>query len=289
MSNRALSLPVEPAPIDASPDVASERVVQLHRLREEVARRHAQWREADAGARCPTGVAEVDRLLSGGFPKGQVSVLGGPLGAGASSLVARAMARVTAEGGCCAWVVGPEGLNAAALRELGVELPRLLVVRAPPAEASWAATQLARSGGLALVAVDVPARGWSAGELHRLGDATRAGRVALVLVSRGGAAVAGSVKARLEASGRQSPAGGGAERRVRLWVERSRAGGEASTELVGGSGRRPSWRPWRPDLEAVGRMGARRAWPAGDLPSFVLGRRLHGRSQRRSRGAGGRP
>jgi hypothetical protein len=265
MSIRALS--------HSEADSPEARAEQLRSLREEIARRHAQWRETDARARCPTGVAEVDRLLSGGFPKGQVSVLRGAVGAGVSSLVARAVARATSEGERCAWVVGTEGLNAAALTELGVDLSRLWVVRSPAEEASWVATLLARSGGLALVAVDVPPRGWSTAEMHRLGDATRAGLAALVLVSRGHA-LGGAVRARLEASGRRS-ASGEAERQVRFWVERTRAGGESCAGLVGSAGRRPSWLPWRP-LEG------------GALPSFVSGRRLHGRSRSRSREGGGR-
>ncbi|MEP6834461.1 MAG: ATPase domain-containing protein, partial [Gemmatimonas sp.] len=57
-----------------------------------------------AGPAWPTGVAELDAALGGGVPRGRVTEVVGPLGAGKTSLVRQLVARVLAEGGWVAWV-----------------------------------------------------------------------------------------------------------------------------------------------------------------------------------------
>lgn len=273
-----------------------ERTLRVERLRAEITRRQADWKREEREARCPTGLVEMDRLLGGGFPKGLVTALGGPCGAGASTAVARAMAQATAAGECCAWVDGTGSLSAPALAALGVDLSRLLLVKAPAQEAAWAAQLIARSGAFSLVAADVTAEGWSVGALHRLGDAVRAGQCALVLVSRD-APVAAALKARLEAAVSRpsflTPVGPSAEgrgttpaprRQVRMWVERSRRGGEVAAPVRLDGERHAPPDSWGPDGAALGLLARRQPGPAaGELPLLALARRLHTRPRSRWR------
>ncbi len=276
--------------LDALP---ADRRRQLDRLRQELAPKQADWRCEQQRSRCPTGLEEVDALLGGGFPKGEVTALAGALGAGASTLVARALARATAAGDVCAWVDGEQSLSAPALAELGVDLSRVLWVRPAPAEAVWAAQLVARSGAFALIALDGADTAAETGAAYRLTDAVRAGGTALVLLSRDRPATA-SVKLRLEASverGRPSieegtpghAPPGPPRRQVRLWLERSPRGGEGSAR-VRLDFPRPPRDGFRPDPEAMRRLSERQpGLQAGALPLLQLARRLHTRPGGRGR------
>src|SRR5262252_75565 len=88
-----------------------------------------------AEPRTPTGLAPLDALLEGGFPRGQL----------------------TARGGWAALIDGTDGLDPASAETLGVSLDRLLWVRCGGRlPAAWrAADVLVHSGGFELVAVDL--------------------------------------------------------------------------------------------------------------------------------------
>lgn len=266
-----------------------DRSLQLQRLRGELSRRQVAWRAEARRSACSTGLEPADRLLGGGFPKGQVSALSGALGAGASSFLAGAMALATASGECCAWVVGAEGVAAPALAERQVDLSRLLVVRADGGDAAWAAMLLARSGAFSLVGVDWPTGGLPSGAIHRLVDAARAGGTAVVLICRGPAASA-FLQVRIEVGLDRWPARERMERpvrRMRLWVERSRQGGEASCELLVPLPR-PTPGGWQVEPAARRYEQACRVHKHG-LPWFRLSRRIHATKGRRRFGATGVP
>lgn len=208
--------------------MAAEAVRQetLRALRLELVRRQAEWRRRDEAARCPTGVAEADGLLGGGFAKGEVTLLGARPGAGATTLLGRAAARVTQGGGLCAWVDPGGTLSARALERLGVVLDRLLWIRAPEEDAPWAAQVLARCGAFALVVLDLGDRRVATAAGHRLADAARAGSGAVVLVGESDAPA--GTKMLLDAQVRTLPR---IERQVRLRLERTRRGGADETPL----------------------------------------------------------
>lgn len=124
----------------------------------------AIWRarEQDGSARwpvLPTGYAALDRCLpGGGWPsQGLIEILSDRTGIGELSLWLPALAQLCGEGregGWLAWVSPPHPPYAPALAAAGVDVNRVLVVRAPPAE--WAMEQALRSGACSAVL------GWAA-------------------------------------------------------------------------------------------------------------------------------
>src|SRR5919198_2271288 len=73
-----------------------------------------------------TGVASLDALLAGGFPRGRVAEVIGPRGSGRTSLALGVLARATAAGGLVALVDATDGLDPAAAAARGVDLAQLL-------------------------------------------------------------------------------------------------------------------------------------------------------------------
>jgi DNA repair protein RadA/Sms len=84
----------------------------------------------DAGEPVPTGDAELDRVLGGGFVRGSVSVLGGEPGVGKSTLLLQAVADQAERGATCLYVTAEESARQVALRaeRLGVKAPSLWLV-----------------------------------------------------------------------------------------------------------------------------------------------------------------
>ncbi|MEO7359648.1 MAG: hypothetical protein ABI120_04920 [Gemmatimonadaceae bacterium] len=105
-----------------------------------------------AGPAWPTGVAELDAALGGGVPRGRVTEVVGPLGAGKTSLVRHLVARVLADGGWVAWVDATRTLAPQDLAGLG---ERLIMVRPHDhTRGAWCADLLLRGGVFALVVLD---------------------------------------------------------------------------------------------------------------------------------------
>lgn len=77
----------------------------------------------------PTGVAEVDALLDGGFPIGAITELTGPECSGRTSLALSFLARATRTAHVAAWVDVSNTLDPESAAAAGVELDHLLWVR----------------------------------------------------------------------------------------------------------------------------------------------------------------
>jgi recombination protein RecA len=136
------SPPGAPAGVDAAP-LAAFRVSPAVR--------------SPSGPRIATGLAALDALLDGGFPRGQVAELVGPRTSGRTRVLLGTLASVTGRGAWAALVDGTDGLDPAAAAALGVPLGRLLWIRCGGrVAAAWrAADVLVQSGGFELVAVDL--------------------------------------------------------------------------------------------------------------------------------------
>src|SRR5262249_37563267 len=124
----------------------------------------------------PTGVAVVDDLLGGGLPRGQVSEVHGPPSAGRTGLALSLAARVTRDGALAGWIDPRDRSDPATAAGAGVDLARLLWLRARASQpralpASVAATgTLAGSGLFDLVVLDLA--GIPGLEIQRLPGAT---------------------------------------------------------------------------------------------------------------------
>lgn len=133
---------------------------------------------ADAGA-CPTGLAELDLILGGGFPRGTIGTLEGAPSSGRTAILAGMLAESTRRGMAAladdGWFYPPD------FERAGVALDRLLIVSAvTPLASARAADILLRSRAFGLVvlpAVSLRAAIWS-----RLGAlAHKAGAVLLAI------------------------------------------------------------------------------------------------------------
>lgn len=153
----------------SDPDPAARRAA-FAGLRAALGVRH---REASAAAfvpaaagLIPTGLAEIDAALGGGFPRGIIATLEGPPGSGRAALLGRLLATATAGGIGAAIETSAGGrLYPPALAAAGVRLERLLLVAAEtPAAIGRAADILLRSGAFGIVALPhaaLSAAGWT--------------------------------------------------------------------------------------------------------------------------------
>lgn len=110
--------------------------------------------------RLATGLDAVDRLLGGGFPRGCLSEITGPLSSGRTSLAMALAAAATRAGEVVAWVDPADALDPASLEAAGGVEDRLLWVRPPGArDALRCAERLLLARGFALVVLDLASGG----------------------------------------------------------------------------------------------------------------------------------
>ncbi len=114
------------------------------------------------GRPLPTGVATIDAMLFGGFPRGQLSEVHGPASSGRTGLVLALLARSTGGGALAAFVDPDDRLDPSSAAAAGVDLARLLWLRGQGipgqkglAEAVAAVGTLAGSGLFETVVLDL--------------------------------------------------------------------------------------------------------------------------------------
>jgi recombination protein RecA len=102
----------------------------------------------------PTGTPELDAILGGGIPRGNITEITGALTTGRTSLALSILARATGQGAVCAWVDVQDAFDPETASAYGVQLERLLWLRAggqsvemqrPPASSSGSHIEKARS------------------------------------------------------------------------------------------------------------------------------------------------
>lgn len=150
-------------------------------------------RPAESGVRFPTGIEDFDRLLGGGFPRGRLSEVAGPPSSGRTSLVLALLAGITRAGEVGALVDGADAFDPESAEATGVQLERLLWVRAPGLRQALRSTErLLVAGGFALIALDLTDPGLQVAPATwpRLARASAAAHAALVVIS--GQRVAGT-------------------------------------------------------------------------------------------------
>jgi hypothetical protein len=107
----------------------------------------------------PTGFAPLDRTAGGGWPRGELSEIAGPRSSGRATLVAGALASVTAAGGLAALIDPLDQFDPPSAVAAGVGLDRLLWVRGegePYLERGLKALNLVlQAGGFDLVVLDM--------------------------------------------------------------------------------------------------------------------------------------
>ena len=99
----------------------------------------------------PSGLAALDELLGGGWPRGQVSEAHGLASSGRTGLALAAAAALTRRGALAAWVDPLDRFSPSSAADTGADLARLLWLRGPRPGALKGAGALSRS----LAATDV--------------------------------------------------------------------------------------------------------------------------------------
>lgn len=198
-----------------------------------------------------TGVAELDALLAGGFPRGELSEIHGPASSGRTGVLLALVARATGAGALAALVDPLDRLDPASARAAGADLARLLWLRGARgsgeeprakalADATAAVATLAGSGLFDVVALDLagadrerrqlPATTWL-----RLARVVENGTSAIVLVADGHVACSPGGRAlALEPAGLRFSGPPGPARLLTALQARARAGrhGLATAELA---------------------------------------------------------
>ncbi|MGA9524461.1 MAG: recombinase RecA [Myxococcaceae bacterium] len=245
---------------------AARNMAVVEQLREQIRKLQAAPRSYLAVLR--TGVAPFDGLFpEGGLPLGQAMELWGEAASGRTSLGLRAVAAAGREGRLSAWIDGPRELYPPAAAALGVDLPRLLIVRPPaPGQLVWSAVQLLRSGAFACVVLDLTHTGvrLSLAEGRKLQDAAVKGGGVLLLLTPPEAPGDGMVRLRTRAEGVHG---------LRVEVVRHRRAATGAHALVPWSALYPGQAPvHRYDLPAPAPL------PATAEPGLVVDFKRHKKS-----------
>ncbi|HXU83229.1 MAG TPA: hypothetical protein VN914_17670 [Polyangia bacterium] len=114
-----------------------------------------QLERRDRLLRLPTGVAPLDELIGGGWPKGALSELAGGRSTGRTALLLSSLAEALRRGETVALVDVGGTLDVRAAARGGVPLPRLLWIRCTASKALAAAEIVLGAGGFGLVALDL--------------------------------------------------------------------------------------------------------------------------------------
>ena len=133
---------------------ASERLIRVEALREQIARLEGGWRHAGRGVPVASGCGPLDRLLPRrGFRRGSlVEWLTGGEGTGAETFAMLCAREASRGGGAVVVVDRSRRFYPPAAVRLGIELDRLVVVHATgSADHAWALDQVMRCPGVAAV------------------------------------------------------------------------------------------------------------------------------------------
>jgi hypothetical protein len=134
----------------------STRALDLQQLQETFGGQlvSAQRLEERRGHRA-SGIAALDALLGGGWPRAALAELQGRRSSGRTAIVLASLARAVAAGETAALVDAGGALDPRRAAGAGLALPHLLWIRCPQALALKAADMVVGAGGFDLVALDL--------------------------------------------------------------------------------------------------------------------------------------
>jgi len=137
---------------DADGVAAAEVLVSLRRTTERWARQHKQHR-------ITSGLRELDLVLGGGWPRGRVGELSGPVSSGHTGIAVASVAAATARGEVAAWIDAARAFDPTSVERAGVGLERVLWVRVDGVfQAVRAAELVLEAGGFSVVVLDLACR-----------------------------------------------------------------------------------------------------------------------------------
>jgi hypothetical protein len=149
---------------------------------------HEAARQTSGGRCYPTGLADVDALLGGGFPAGRLCEITGSLSSGRTSLALALLSQATRAGEWTAFVDAADAFDPPSALAAGIALPRVLWVRPQDSrQAARACARLLDLRGFALIALDLPPpsreRALPPAAWQRLARAAAASGTSLIVLS----------------------------------------------------------------------------------------------------------
>jgi hypothetical protein len=132
-----------------------------------------------------TGMS-IDRVIDGGLAAGEPLAFVGPPSVGKLSVTFRAAAGAQSQGGMVAWIDPTASFDPLSAQRAGVDLERLILVRARGADVAVAAAAALRSEGFRLVVVDAGDRAFGGIDVDEVAPAlptVRGSPAALLVVS----------------------------------------------------------------------------------------------------------
>jgi len=167
-------------------DVEDSAALSLEELKDKLSPQLVPLHQLKPPAGLATGVDVIDDfLLWRGFPKGDLTLLSGAPGTGATSLWLQAAAKIQAQKKWVAWINSDWELLPSSLVHKQLNLQKLLVVR-KPAETSqlfWILQEMISSSLFEMIGCHLADSGLKAHQLHKLKKLARTHQVALVFVS----------------------------------------------------------------------------------------------------------
>ncbi len=134
---------------DAAPPSAASLITELG------SRLVSPQRLAEGRGRRGTGIAALDELLGGGWPRAALAELSGRRTSGRTAIVLATLAEAIARGDAAALVDTGGTLDPRAAAAAGVVLPALLWIRCSAEQALKAADLVVAAGGFGLLAIDL--------------------------------------------------------------------------------------------------------------------------------------
>jgi hypothetical protein len=165
----------------------SSRAAELSLIPELATRLVPMARLAEPQGRRPTGIASLDGLLGGGWPRAALSEIFGRRSSGRTAIARAALSAAIAASEAAALIDAGGTLDARGAAESGLPLPALLWIRCAAAQALKAVDLVVAAGGFGVAVLDlcdarlqVPDAAWM-----RLRHAARAqGTTVLVVTGR---------------------------------------------------------------------------------------------------------
>jgi recombination protein RecA len=167
-------------------DVEASVALSLEELKEKLSPQLVPLHQLKPPAGLETGVDVIDDfLLWRGFPKGDLTLLSGEPGTGATSLWLQAAVRAQAQKKWVAWINSDWELLPSSLVHKNMNLQKLLVVRKPAENSQlfWILQEMISSCLFEMIGCHLPEGGLKNHQLHKLRKLARTHQVALVFVS----------------------------------------------------------------------------------------------------------
>jgi recombination protein RecA len=167
-------------------DEASMTPMTVEELRDKMSQNLVALHQLKPPAGLPTGIDVIDDfLLWRGFPQGDLTLLSGHAGTGATSLWLQAAVKVQEQKKWVAWINSDWELLPGALVHKKINLQKLLVVRKPAENAQlfWILQEMISSSLFEMIGCHINEGSLRSHQLQKLKKLARAHQVALVFIT----------------------------------------------------------------------------------------------------------